>query len=245
MKKNSQSGVTLIEMLIAVSLLSLLSVGMLVAMRLGFSTMDKTDAQLIRNRRASNTRGIIESEIAGFVDLPANYRPDAKTLRQVGFLQTEGQSMRFVTSYSIEEGWRGRLQIAALQVIPGENNHGVRLIVNETPYTGPDQAGQQVAGIEQQEGRPPMVVFAPIIASAQSFVLADKLEYCRFLWLEPLPKAPFQRWRPDWVQPQLLPLAVRVEMAPLDPRANELQITTVTVPFGVNGAPGMEYQDAL
>lgn len=245
MRTHSQSGVTLIEILIAVTLLSLLSAGLLVAMRLGFNTMDKTDARLVRNRRVSNTRGIIESEIAGFVYSLANYRPDEKSLRQVTFLQTEGQSMRFVTSYSIEDGWRGRLQIAALQVIPGENSRGVRLIVNETPYTGPEQTGQQVIGIEQQEGRPQMVLFAPITPSAQSFVLADKLEYCRFLWLEPLAKAPFQRWRPDWVQPQILPLAVRIEMAPLEAQPNELQISTVTVPFGVNGPPGTDYQDAL
>lgn len=245
MRKNSQSGVTLIEILIAVSLLSLLSAGLLVAMRLGFNTMDKTDARLVRDRRVSNTRGIIESEIAGFVYSVANYRPDEKSLRPVVFLQTEAQSMRFVTSYSIADGWRGRLQIAALQVIPGANNRGVRLIVNETPYTGPEQTGQQVLGIEQQAGGPPMVFFTPILAGSQSFVLADKLEYCHFMWLEPLPKAPFQRWRPDWVQPRILPLAVRLEMAPLEPRSNELQITTVTVPFGVNRLPGSDYDDAL
>ena len=53
MKNNPESGVTLIEILIAVSLLSLLSVGMLMAMRLGFNTMDKTDSRLVRNRRVS------------------------------------------------------------------------------------------------------------------------------------------------------------------------------------------------
>ena len=57
MKPRSQSGVTLIEILVAVSLLSLLSVGMLTAMRLGFNTMDKVDAHLVANRRVVNSRG--------------------------------------------------------------------------------------------------------------------------------------------------------------------------------------------
>lgn len=241
----AESGITLIEILIAVSLLSLLSVGMLVAMRLGFNTMDKTDARLVQNRRVANTRAIIESEIAGFIYSEANYRPDRETLRRVPFLQTESQSMRFVTSYSIESGWRGRLQIAALQVIPGENNRGVRLIVNETAYTGPDQAGQQITGIEQPPDQPQIVRYAPIAPSSQSFVLADRLEYCRFSWLEPLPVAPFQRWRPDWVQPALLPLGVRIEMAPLDITQTDLHISTVTVPFGVNRLPGARYEDRL
>ncbi len=203
MSKSRQSGITLIEILIAVSLLSLLSVGMLVAMRLGFSTMDRTDAHLVKNRRVSNTRAIIEDEINGFIYSYANFRPQPDKPRLVPFLQAETQSMRFVTSYSIEEAWRGRLHIAALQVIPGENNQGVRLIVNEAPYTGPDQAGQQILGIEQGTVERPVIIhYAPIVAGPQSFVLADRLAYCRFSWLAPLREAPFQQWRPDWVLPE-------------------------------------------
>jgi hypothetical protein len=243
MKKNPESGVTLVEILIAVSLLSLLSVGMLVAMRLGFTTMDKTDTRLVRNRRVSNTRGIIESEIDGFVYSVANYRPAPDQMRPVPFLQTEAQSMRFVTSYSLDEEWRGRPRIAELQVIPGEKNQGVRLIVNEMPYTGPDQAGQEILGIEQNPSGPPIIHFAPILPGPQSFVLADRLAFCRFSWLEPLRDPPFRLWRPDWVQPQLLPLAVRIEMAPLDATPTDLHISTVTVPFNVNRSPGRDYAD--
>ncbi len=246
MKNNPQSGVTLIEILIAVSLLSLLSVGILVAMRLGFNTMDKTDARLVSNRRVSNTRGIIESEISGFVYSMANYRPQPGQVRQLPFLQTEAQTMRFVTSWSLDDGSRGRPRIAVLQVIPGENNQGVRLIVNETPYTGPDQAGQQILGIEQNPFGPPIVHYVPVQPGSQSFVLADRLAYCRFSWLEPRLIPPYQVWRPDWVQPQLLPLAVRIEMAPLDSdRPADLHISTVTVPFNVNRIPGTLYADQL
>jgi hypothetical protein len=247
-KIHTEAGVTLIEILIAVSLLSLLSIGMLTAMRLGFSTMDKTDTRLVKNRRVSNTRGVIENEIDGFIYSVANYRPAPNEMRQVSFLQTEAQSMRFVTSYSLDEGWRGRLRIAEIQVMPGEKNEGVRLIVNETPYTGPDQAGQEILGIEQNPMGPPIIHFAPIVPGSQSFVLADRLAYCRFSWLEPVRDPPFQQWRPDWVQPQLLPLAVRIEMAPLglniDATPTDLHVSTVTVPFHVNRSPGgTDYAD--
>ena len=246
MKRNPESGLTLIEILIAVSLLGLLSVGMLVAMRLGFSTMDKTDAQLVKNRRVSNTRAILEDEINGFVYSYANFRPQPDKPQRVPFLQTETESMRFVTSYSIENAWRGRPQIAALQVIPGENNRGVRLIVNETPYTGPDQAGQQIVGIDPPTPERPLTVrYAPVVAGSQSFVLADRLAYCRFSWLAPLPRAPFQQWRPDWVLPGLAPFAVRIEMAPLDTSATDLHIGTVTVRFNVNRDPTVVYDDTL
>jgi hypothetical protein len=243
-RNNPETGVTLIEILIAVSLLSLLSVGMLMAIRLGFSTMDKTDSRLQRNRRVANSRAIIESEIEGFIFSSANYRPKPAEINRLLFLQTEAQSMRFVTSYSLEDAWRGRPRIAAMQVIPGEKNQGVRLIVNETPYTGQEQAGQEIIGIEQDPPGPPIVRFSPILPGPQSFVLADRLALCRFSYLEPLPQSPFQRWRPDWVLSQQLPLAVRIEMSPLDiGNPSELHIGTVTVPFNVNRAPGTFYAD--
>jgi Prokaryotic N-terminal methylation motif len=245
MRHNPESGITLIEILIAISLLSLLSVGMLMAMRLGLNTMDKTDARLVRDRRVANTRAIIENEIQGFISTMAFYHPNPDRVVQVPFLQTEAQSMRFVTSYSLDEAWRGRPRIAAMQVIPGESNQGVRLIVNEAVYTGPEQAGRDVVGIEQNPLGPQIVHFAPILAGSGSFVLADRLAFCRFTYLESRRDAPFQVWRPDWVQPQILPLAVRIEMAPLDlENPSELHVTTVTVPLNVNRVPGAAYVDA-
>ena len=243
MKTSPESGVTLIEILIAVSLLSLLSVGMLVAMRLGFNTMDKTDQKLVRNRRVVNSRQIIENEITGFTASMAYVHPQPTQTVWIPFLQTEQQMMRFVTSYSIDEGWRGRPQIAVMQVIPGEKNEGVRLVVNEMPYTGPEQAGQQIARIEQNPASPPIIHYTQVETGAQSFVLADRLAYCRFSYLEKRYVAPFQVWRPDWVQPQMLPLAVRIEMAPLDPKPTDLHVSTVTVPFHVNLTPGTSYAD--
>jgi prepilin-type N-terminal cleavage/methylation domain-containing protein len=243
MKRSSKSGVTLIEILIAISLLSLLSAGILVAMRLGLNTMDKTDARLVANRRVANARKIIENEIAGFTVTTADYVPQPTVIQQAPFFQGEAASMRFVTSYSLQDAWRGRPRIAALQVIPGENNEGVRLIVDETPYTGPLQAGRMITFIAPDlvTGLPVMR-FAPITAGPGSFVLADRLAFCRFTYLQPLPMPPFQVWRPDW-QPPRLPLGIRIEMAPLDAQANGLQVTTVTAPLNVTRNPGTRYVD--
>ena len=240
---SKQAGVTLIEILIAVSLLSLLSVGILMAMRIGFNTMEKTDAHLVQNRRVANARKIIENEIDGFMFTRAMWHPKPETFLELPFVEWEPQSMRFVTAYSLQDAWRGRPQIAEFQVIPGEKNVGVRLIVNETPYTGEAQTGAEVVAIEQdpktgvQKTR-----FTPVVAGAQSFVLADRLAYCRLWYLQPLPEAPFQVWRPDWDQ-GLLPQGIRIEMAPLDQGPSELHVTTVTVSFPVNRHPGVRYID--
>lgn len=243
MKTNPQSGVTLIEILVAVTLLSLLSVGMLMAMRLGFGTMDKIDARMIANRRVVNSRAIIENEIGGFVPAIAHYHPQPDATIQVPFLQTEPQMMRFVTTYSLQDAWRGRPQIAVLQVIPGDRE-GVRLILNETPYTGREQAGSNIAGIEQDPASGRQIVrYTAVPSSPKSFVLADRLALCRFSYLQPLREPPLQIWRPDWILPQQLPRAIRIEMAPLDSASPGLRVTTVTAPIHLTRPQGAFYAD--
>jgi prepilin-type N-terminal cleavage/methylation domain-containing protein len=246
MKKSiqRQAGVTLIEMLIAITLLSLLSAGVLIAMRLGFNTMDKTDARLVSNRRVTSARRILENEIYGFIHTMADYIPQPNVLLVMPFVQTEPQSMRFVTSYSLEDGWRGSPRIAELQVIPGEKNQGVRLILNETPYTGPAQAGQSIVGIEKDPVTGLQFArYKEILPGPQSFVLADRLAFCRFSYLEQRPEPPFQVWSPFWIpRPQLL-LGIRIEMAPLDTTPVNLHVTTVTAPVNINFTPGSRYVD--
>ena len=43
--------------------------------------------------------------------------------------------MRLVSTFSLQQGWRGPAEILEMFVIPGEDGEGVRLVVNETPYS--------------------------------------------------------------------------------------------------------------
>ncbi len=238
-RSHPEAGVTLIEILIAVSLLSLLSVGVLIAMRIGFNTLDKVDSRLVTDRRVSYARRILESEIAGFTYESADWHAGTPENRVFPFTQWEPQTMRFVTSYSLQDSWRGRLQIAALQVIPGEEGKGVRLIVNETPYTGTVQAGSLIDSVDTDG----TVHFAPVTAGPQSFVLADHLAYCRFSYLVPKPEAPFQMWMTAWTTVGRLPMGVRIEMAPLDSELTGLHPSTLVAALHVDRTPGVFYAD--
>jgi general secretion pathway protein J len=238
-KISCQAGITLIEVLIAVSLLSLLSVGMLTAMRIGFNTMDKTDTHLVHNRRVANARKILENEISGFTFTRAVWHPAPQVMQSVPFAQWGPSAMRFVTSYSLQDSFRGRPQIAALQVIPGDGGVGFRLIVDETPYTGQAQAGQLIAGIENN-----IAHFAPIQIGPQSFVLADRLAYCRFSYQEQRYQPPFRVWRADWITPWLIPRGIRIQMAPLDRTSGEADVIDATIPIRVDRTLDAEYYDA-
>jgi prepilin-type N-terminal cleavage/methylation domain-containing protein len=241
--KKRQLGVTLLELLIAVTLLSLLSVAMFTAMRLGLSAFTKTDDKLMANRRAAGAQRILQSEIEGLIPTKVacggdNPLAPAGAGENMPFFGGEPEALHLVSGFSVQQGWRGQPQILEMFVIPGEDR-GVRLVVNELPYTGPYSTGRMC------RARPAdaMPQFRPPQAGPLSFVLADKLAYCRFAYLmaDPDPtKAPV--WKPVWTE-QTFPLAVRVEMAPLDPDPSQVQPITITAPIHLIRRPDRVYVD--
>ncbi|MCW5981457.1 MAG: hypothetical protein KIT09_25450 [Bryobacteraceae bacterium] len=242
MRGRSTAGVTLMELLIAVSLVSLISAGILMAMRVGLNAMEKTNNRLLDNRRVAGVQRVLEQQIAGFMAVTADCRlnPNAPPVK-VPFFQGEPQSMRFVSSHSLEEAARGYARILEYQVIPLETGEGVRLVVNELLYTGPDSTGILCIGMRPGA---PTALFRPIKIGPYSFVLADRLAYCRFSYQERLPPPEWRRWTPVWVKPEL-PSALRIDMAPLEPEPARLPRLALTVPLRVSKNAMLQYEDAL
>src|SRR5436190_9324823 len=82
----------------------------------------------------------------------------------VGFQGTPG-GMRFLSSYSLTEGSRGRPQIIELFAAPSPEG-GVRLLLNERPYFGKRSLSA--------------ACLTPIEPNPASFILADRLAQCSF-----------------------------------------------------------------
>jgi len=243
MRSNS-AGVTLMELLIAVLLLSLLSVGMVLTLRVALSAMTKTDSKLMANRRVASVERILNEEISGIIPVTANCVAGGRPGGQLMFFQGEAQSMRLASTYSLHQGARGTPMILEFQVIPGENNEGVRLVVNEQWYTGPRGAGALCVGMSRDPITGiPSPSFVPIQIGGNSFVLSDRLAYCHFSFrqtrsrLQPI-------WLEHWVAP-VFPDAVRIEMAPLEPELGRLQPVTLTVPIRLTRLPLANYQEEL
>jgi general secretion pathway protein J len=149
--------------------------------------------------------------------------------------------MRFVSTYSLKEASRGAPRILEFSVIPGTEG-GVRLIVNEWPYTGPLSAGAMVTGQIPGGDYGVITTFRPIVPGAGSFVLADNLASCRFIFQELRPQPEYQRWDEVWSKPEW-PKAIRIEMAPLKFEPGILKMMTVTAPVHVTKAPLSLYAD--
>jgi len=233
------------ELMVSVSLLSLLSVGILMAMRVGLNATDKANKRLMANRKATGAQRVLEAEIAGLMpeDTKCVIAPDAPPGPAIPFFQGDPGSMRFVSSYSLQEASRGYPRILEFQVVPGENGEGVRLVVNEQLYTGPLSTGFFCLGVVPDPDLGlPVPRFREIQVGPGSFVLADRLAFCRFLYQELKPPPVMEVWTPHWVKPQW-PSAIRIEMGPLATSTAAIKPMTVTAPVHVNKKPFIEYGD--
>jgi prepilin-type N-terminal cleavage/methylation domain-containing protein len=242
--KNRQAGVTLIELLVAMALLSLLAVGVMFGMRIGLSAMERTNNRLQTNRKVLGVERVLTQQIAGMIAAKADclQNPQGPAVT-APFFQGEPQTMRFVSTYSLNEASRGYPRILEFQVIPGENGEGVRLIVNELLYTGPRSAISLCAGaIPSADGF--LLNFRPVQIGQQSFVLADRLSRCQFSFKEFRDPPQQDVWLPRWASARM-PSAIRVDLAPLSTDPSLLEVPSIVAPVRINRNPMVEYKDYL
>jgi prepilin-type N-terminal cleavage/methylation domain-containing protein len=237
-------GFTLIEVTIAITLIGFLAVSLLFAMRIGFTAMQKSNDRLMHNRRVNGVERILEQQIAAMLPVTARCSagdPQGKG-EKVLFFEGEAVSMRFVSNYSLQEGGRGMPKILEFQTVPGNEGVGVRLVVNESLYSGPLSVGGYCLGRVPEDEGPPSLQFAPIAVGPGSFVLADKLAVSRFAYLEKADGDKPARWVDHWKKP-LLPEAIRLNLVPLNPDAASVQLLPLTVPVHITRDPLMPYQE--
>ena len=234
MSKRPQAGITLMELMISVVLLSLLSLGLMFALRIGLNAYSKTQSRLMDNRRVAGAQRILEEELEGLVPVVALCNAGATGGgAKAPFFQGQSDTMRLVSTFSLDGAWRGVPQILEIFVIPGKDGKGVRLVVNEIPYTGPAGAGRFCIGLHQ---------YLPASPSPKSFVLADQLAFCRFSYLDDMPDGRPRMWAPLFAGANW-PKAVRVEMAPLVPDPARLQPISLTAPIRIHRGPEITYDD--
>jgi prepilin-type N-terminal cleavage/methylation domain-containing protein len=245
----AQRGVTLLEMLIAITLVAGLSTGMLMAMRTSLLTYEKTAKKLESNRRFVKAQQILSSQISAVIPAsgicPATEGPGSAV---PSFLRGSADGLRLVSSYSIAEGARGYPQIVEYRVLPDDRG-SVRLVATERPYTGPQSTisfctGPAHAASAFEFGTAARGSEKP--TTEASYVLAEHLAYCRFSYHEPYDQNRFLEtsWLPLWDRP-VLPAGVRLEMQPVAPEKGGLSALGMTIPIQVNRDPAVVYDDGF
>ncbi len=210
-RRRRDAGMTLIELLIAVTLFTAISGSIGLVLRVAFTSMNKIDDKVDFNRRVIASQRAIDQILNGLIPVvtPCGGQP-------VGFGGGPAV-MHFVSSFSLAEGSRGRPQIVEL-FVDANPKGGWRLLLNERPYLG----------------KPSLTLGcgAPAVVTPSSFILADRLARCQFFYRRTEHDTGTEVWSANWVVPEW-PSAIRLEMAPLQFIPNQIQPATVVVPIQV------------
>src|SRR6266436_9600061 len=99
----SQKGVTLLELLIAVSLVAMLSTGMMVAMRSSVLAYQKTSQRLESNRRVVGVEHILASQLGAAMAVMGLCSFNGGPPSPRAFLDGNATMLRLVSSFSIAE----------------------------------------------------------------------------------------------------------------------------------------------
>lgn len=241
----SQKGVTLLELLIAVSLVAILSTGMLFAMHTSVLAYQKTAQRLESNRRAVGIERVLAGQLGGAMAVaqPCSAEEGPRVITS-SFLSGNSAVLRLVTGFSIAEGARGYPQIVEYRVLPAAGG-GVRLVASEQAYTGPQSTVPYCANPLSADLQP--AALPPSPAGSSSYVLADRLAYCRISYHAPYDINTFREtgWVTFWDR-LVLPAAVRIEMRASTPVAGgDLPRLDITVPIRVTRDPLAGYEDLL
>lgn len=221
---------TLIEVLVAVTLLGLLSVGLVMSFQVGASSWQITRERLTLDRRIATANQILQSSLAGIIPFEGEARESTSGRRRFLFFQGEPLSMRFISSYSVTEGPRGGLNVFELQIV--DSPRGRRILLNQSPLESPLGLSRFIDGFYQDpaaRGLRPR--FLPIVPYATSLVIVDELELCEFRYLEkPQGIEPPTTWVPVWNELRKLPEAVAIDVAPKVDGVR-LRPVSITVPI--------------
>jgi len=184
----SERGVTLVELLIAITLVAALAAGMLMAIRSSLTAMDRINTRLEGNRRVMGIQQIVSSQIGGVMPVGGACR-----------LNGSPQSLQLVTTYSIGEGARGFPHVVMFKIVQ-DPEVGLQLEEIESPYT-------EAGGCGGGSGGP----------NSLTLVLARRLFSCKFSYhAPPRPDGGIVASLVDSWNGPLLPSGIRIETVPLD-----------------------------
>jgi prepilin-type N-terminal cleavage/methylation domain-containing protein len=227
---STSAGFTLLELLISMTVLSLLATTILFGWRIATSAWQKANTYLAASRLVTETNHLLEEQIASM--LPYQARTD---IGNIVFFQGEPKTARFVSRYSLE----GRSSSGLYEIeyqLEEENDRSCHLLLNESPVTSMDQLGLVVRGNESTPTGGTVRRFAPFEKNARTITLLQGTSECRFEYYQPATPGTKGVWTEQWPAVEFLPTAMAIRLAESS-QSNKLKPVTLVAAIRNNSKP--------
>ena len=224
MRRRARAGFSLIELMIAITLVAAISAGLLTAMRNGLLTMQRTQQRLEDARRAMGLQDLVRRQIGAAMPVRGMCSRDQGSF-QVPIFRGNSTALLMISSESTTEGARGAPRILFYRV-QQNSDQTVRLEVLELPFTGANSTAPYCDPV-------PTVIRQPS-ANVKPIVIYERLASCRFRYRNVSFDTLLSRdpWGDVWMFPYL-PFAVRIEMKPAPGADTRMPLTNITVPLHI------------
>lgn len=222
MGKKRQRGFTLLELMVSITIVSLLAATALFAWRASVSGWEKANVELERNRTVLAVHELLTEQIASM----APYQAQIERGGQVMFFEGEAETARFVSRYSLRDRAASGLYLVEYHI--AEQKDGTRqLLFQEEPLRGGEELAARIAGLDTESGAP-RVLFRPFEAGAAALVLLKGLAECRFEYYQAATPNQQGAWTNGWKGSfDELPQAVRL-IAMKQSEASDLEPVAIT-----------------
>ncbi|MBI3933524.1 MAG: prepilin-type N-terminal cleavage/methylation domain-containing protein [Acidobacteria bacterium] len=212
-----ESGFTLLELLVSMTVVSLLATTILFGWRIAAGAWGRANQMVEEQRRMAAIHQVLEMQIAEMTPVTPWLRLGNTSV----FFQGEPQMARFLSRYSLLNRSRSGLYRIEYQIAPSSDG-SQQLLVNEIPVSTSNELAALLVGAEQTvEG--PVLRFPPFERTPQTRVLLKDLTDAHFEYYRPAGPAGPGGWVPEWVGPRTeLPRAMAIRVA-TQPGENRLQ----------------------
>ena len=202
-----EGGFTLLELLVSMTVVSLLSVTILFGWRIAAGAWGRANQLIEEQRRIAATHQLLEDQMAEMF----SYTPWLQRGATTVFFQGERQTARFLSRYSLANRSRSGLYRIEYQI--AEASDGTHeLLMNELPLWNPDDSGLLLVGAEQNPAGP-LLRFAPFERGPETRVLLEGLLDSHFEYYRPQGPAGSGGWVTEWIsRGNELPRAMAIRM---------------------------------
>ena len=204
-----QDGFTLLELLVSMTIVSLLATTILFGWRIAAGAWGRANQLVEDQRRVVAIHQVLATQMAEMTPVA----PSSRVISTVVFFQGERQTARFLSRYSLLNRSRSGLYRIEYQIADGSD--GVhQLLVNEVPASSSNDIASLLTGTEQRpEGM--LLRFAPFERSSQTRVLLDDLTDAHFEYYRPARVQGPSGWVSEWIsQGNELPRAMAIRFTP-------------------------------
>jgi prepilin-type N-terminal cleavage/methylation domain-containing protein len=217
-----EAGVTLLELLVSVTIVSLLATTALFAWRAGVSGWEKASVRLEHDRTVLAVHELLTEQIASMTPYVAPMERGGRVM----FFQGEADTARFVSRHSLTHRAASGLYLVEYHVTEQENATR-QLLIQEEPLWGPGELTARVIGIDTESGVM-RVRFQPFERGPEAAVLLEGLRECRFEYYERGTPASPGTWTSEWSgNPNEVPSAMRIHAIAAED-SGDLKPVTIT-----------------